>query len=77
MDGMKKNPSHSSRVTHPFTIVIADFQNANDSGMGFRTALTCHRYPRVRPPGHSPSTLSKLGLNRFNKTSACRPGYPS
>lgn len=33
MDGMKKNPSHSSRVTHPFAIsLFAVVQNANDSG---------------------------------------------
>lgn len=76
MDGMSKNPSHSSRVTHPCAPVIqsAVVQNANDSKLEFRPALTSHRSPRDWTQHHSPECVSKLGTASWNVQTIGEPG---
>lgn len=71
MGGMSKNPSHSSRVTHPCAPVIlsAVVQNANDSKLEFRPALTCHRSPRDWTQHHG-----KLGTANWNVQTIGGPG---
>lgn len=62
MDGMSKNPSHSSRVTHPCAslTLFAVVQNANYSKLEFRPALTYHRSPKDWTRHHSPECVSRL-----------------
>lgn len=69
MDGMSKNPSHSSRLTHPCAplTLFAVVQKAIESRPDFRPALTYHRSPRDWTQRHSPECVSRLGTTNWNE----------